>query len=490
VKATGDGNFNRKWIWLCLILAAFLPFLLRLGLDINAVNRQALRKVYRAWTLTPDYQQLKQMSSDLRFERSRKSDVFDDLFLSMLQRDFRVVEDPSVPIVRSYFEKEKNLNGRIEWQKSLEAAPLVFHYEARFTNNALLLGFWIALILVVFSLSIHRGALVTLALMLLWQVRWNPLGIPIYLGQEISLLWGEFQASRMNMELIVSGVAFLSLIVLFAARPLIRRGVALWGDRSLVVFVLLSFLVEPLALFAASVLHGWGPQVSWWKVYLGSLCFRFVAVAFLISLLFRQPDSDEEHGVDANAENLLQAEVTHRRSEYIRAVTQKAPRIEWRGHHWALLLPLVFLLAGGWEWLNAVMIVDAGWSILMLKAFLTGLLLAGLTGSRFVAMFIGLLALAQVAAPSEGHWVAAAVFGFFAEGLWLGWWLSPMKDLHPFMPLHRYRKTFFVSAFIGWALGIFIYTAGAPLVLCWVVVLLGVWSYGQIQEGRTHRVTN
>jgi hypothetical protein len=482
---------GRRWVWLCLILAAFLPFILRLGLDINSVNRQALRKVYRAWSLSPEFQDLKRASPEVRFERSRDSGVFEDLFLSMLQRDFRVGDSPELPVVRSFFEKEKYLSGRIEWQRSLDDAPEVFRAESRFTNNALLLGFWIALILIFFSLEIKTGALLTILVMLLWQVRWNPLDVPFYIWDEARLYLAEVRAHIFSVELVVVGVSLAAFVALFALRPWIRRWTARYGDRSLVSFAFVTLLLEPLFLYLASRWLEWGEQASWWKVYLGSLCFRFVGVAFLMSLVFRgnplaasSGDFGDEDGTEA--ERLSLPRLAWSRLDYIRSATREEKHLKWNGHVWALLLPLVFVLSGGWEWLNAVMIVDAGWSILMLKAFLTGLLLSALTGSRVVSMFVGILALAQVAAPSEGHWMAAAVFGFFAEGLWIGWWLSPMKDLHPILPLGRHRRIFFVSAAIGWALGIFVYTAGVPLVLCWIIVLLGVWSYGQIQEGRGH----
>ncbi len=482
----GENKKQRRWVWLCLILAAFLPFILRLGLDINAVNRQALRKVYRGWVLSPDFQDLKKLGPELRFERSRDSGVFEDLFLSMLQKDFRVVDLPGVPVVRSFFEKEKNLSGRIEWQTNLDSEPRVFRYESRFTNNALLLGFWVALILVFFALPVRTGALLTVLVMLLWQVRWNPLDVPFYLWDESRLFLGELRARSLGPEMLIVGLALLSFLFLVVMRPWIRRGVSRWGDRSLVGFMGVSLLLEPVFLFLASRISEWGPQAAWWKVYLGSLCFRFVGVSFLMSLVFRGQvkAADQDETLDPDVVPTLPTRMWSR-LDYIRVATRESKHLIWGGSIWTLLLPLVFVVAGGWEWLNAVMIVDAGWSILMLKAFLTGLLLAALTGSRCVSMFVGLLSLSQVAAPSEGHWMAAAVFGFFAEGLWLGWWLSPMKDLQPFLPLNRYRKIFFVSALIGWALGIFVYTAGVPLVLCWIIVLLGVWSYGQIQDGRT-----
>jgi|GEM_PF-1004600 len=488
----GLKNSKRRWVWLCLILASFLPFILRLGLDINAVNRQALRKVYRAWSLSPDFEELKSLGSDVRFERSRDSGVFEDLFLTMLQKDFRVVETPEAPVVRSFFEKEKHLSGRIEWQANLSESPRVYRYESRFTNNALLLGFWVSLIFIFFSLAVPQGALLTILVMLLWQVRWNPLDIPFYLWDEARLLLLEMRHAQWSLELMVIGAAVVAFVGQLIFRPLMRKGVARWGDRSILSFMALSLLIEPVFVFLAAHLLGWGPLVSWWKVYLGSLCFRFVGVAFVLSLVFKgQPmlmsDADDE---EADASASPGPRSAWSRLDYIRVATRESRHIEWRASIWTLLLPLVFVLCGGWEWLNAVMIVDAGWSILMLKAFLTGLLLAALTGSRFVAMFVGLLSLAQVAAPSEGHWMAAAVFGFFSEGLWLGWWLSPMKDLHPFVPLNRHRKIFFVSALIGWALGIFVYTAGVPLVLCWMIVLLGVWSYGQVQDGRSGEVTS
>jgi hypothetical protein len=199
-------------------------------------------------------------------------------------------------------------------------------------------------------------------------------------------------------------------------------------------------------------------------------------VAFIFSLIQRKDHPEAEPKALAIFTEKLS------RQEFIRNVVRKSKRVEWMASPACLLIPVGFMISGGWEWLNAVLIVDAGWSILMLKAFLTGLLLSAITGSRWISMLIGLFALATVAAPSEGHWVTAAVFGFFLEGLWMGWWVSPMKDWQPLLPLWKHRKSFLVSSFVGWILGIFVYTAGVPLVICWIIVLLGVWSYGQLQE--------
>jgi hypothetical protein len=477
MSSEGIRELKNNWLWLCLLMVAFLPFVLRLGLDVNAVNRQALRKVYRAWMLSPEAQQLKKEYKEVRFEKSRESGVFDDLFLAMLQRDFRVVENPEAPWVRSFFEKEKTLRGRIEWSPAPFTSPQAFQYESRFTNNAILLGFWIALILMFFTLSRVRAAQLSLALMLLWQVRWDPLSIPKHIYAEFKLLGMEQVQGIMSREFILFAGLGIGLLLIFLLSGFSKWVVKKTEKKSLALLMGLSFLFEPFLIYFASVFAEWGPLVEWWKVYVGSLCFRFVAFSFLFLLNKKALASDNYFSPLAT--------LGFSRQKYIETMSRPLPQVEWNLSIWCLLMPLGFVLAGGWEWLNAVLIVDAGWSILMLKAFLTGLLLALVTGSRWLSMLIGILALAQVAAPSEGHWVAAAVFGFFMEGLWIGWFLSPFKGWRPYFPLEGQNKSFLVSALLGWSLGIFTYTAGVPLVLCWILVLLGVWTFGQIQSSHS-----
>jgi hypothetical protein len=474
----GIHEIKRSWIWLGLLLIAFMPFILRLGLDVNAVNRQAMSKIYQTWLLSPETQSLKASTKELRFERSRDGDVFEDLFVGLLQRDFKVSQSSEVPLIKAYFIKEKNLTARIEWSAPAlkHSEPKYFEYRVRFTNNALLLGFWVSLILLFFSLPVARAAVLSLFLMLLWQVRWNPVEIPFHVWNEFQVLWNEFRLDASDSRLWVWWGTLIITLGLFVFRPLLQRFISRHEDRSCVVLMASSFLLEPLLIFAAAHYAQWGEEIFWWKVYVGSLCFRFVSIAFLFSL-FRSKQNPE-----MDSQNFYSVSERLSRQEFIRQLSHRSKSIQWKASTACLLLPLGFLLSGGWEWLNAVLIVDAGWSVLMLKAFLTGLLLAAITGNRLISMLIGLFALATVAAPIEGHWITAAVFGFFLEGLWMGWWVSPMKDWQPLLPLWKHRRSFLVSSFVGWILGIFIYAAGVPLVICWIVVLLGVWSYGQLQD--------
>jgi len=442
----GIKELKRSWIWLCLLLAAFLPFVLRLGLDVNAVNRQAMSKVYHVWMLTPEARNLQSLTKEVRFERSREADVFEDLFLGLLQRDFKVSESSGIPIVRAFFDKDKNLTGRIEWHVAdLSAAEVHdFEYQARFTNNALLLGFWLSLILMFFSLPVARAALLSLFLMLLWQVRWNPLDIPFHVYSEFKILVDEFRVDASDPRLWVWWGTLGLTLLLFLLRPALRRLVERYEDRSFYLLMGAGFLAEPFLIYMAGRFAQWNSEIYWWKVYAGSLCFRFISVAFVFSLLQHKEKKEED---SSRLLSILPEKLS--RQEFIRNVVRKSSRIKWHASIPCLLMPLGFLVAGGWEWLNAVLIVDAGWSILMLKAFLTGFLLALITGSRWISMLMGLFALATVAAPSEGHWVSSAVFGFFLEGLFLGWCLTPMKDWQPLFPLWKHRKSFFVSCFVG-----------------------------------------
>ncbi len=448
------GNSKGRWFVLALILAAFLPFILRLGLDVNAVNRQALNRVYREWRVSPSFQELKSQGSELRLLKSDREGVFEDLFQGLLQNDFKLVGRSDVPVVASYFKKSKVLSARIEWGQADISLPVqVFHSETRFVNNGLLLGFWLSLILLFFGMESAKATALTVFFMLLWQVRWNPMEIPLYIWDEAKLCYQEILLGLYNLESSMFFVLLMLAVVVglfqVIAKPLIRK----LPDQGIPQVLLFSVLVEPMLLYLSSKVMGWGDGVYWWKVYLGSLCFRFVGVSFLLSLMIFRPKR-------LPAPGLKQASA------------------------WAvfmsLMLPTAFLVAGGWQWLNAVLIVDAGSSILMLKAFLTAALLAALTGSRWASLILGVFVLSWVAPPTEGHWVSAAVFGFFFEGLWMGWWLSPLKSNRIQMPMPHAKNLFFVCAGVGWVLGIFINTAGVPLALSWVLVLLSIWSYGQM----------
>ncbi len=451
-------NNRGRWIVLSFILAAFLPFILRLGLDVNAVNRQALNQIYREWRVSDSFQELKKQGEEIRFVKSSREGVFEDLFQSLLQSDFKLVSRGDIPVVTGYFEKGKVLTGRIEWRNGGDEWPLhVYSSETRFINNGLLLGFWVSLILLFFGMRFVKASALTAFFMLLWQVRWNPIAIIFFIGDEVKLNVREWMLNIHTLEnslfFLLVALAILTAIFRFLAKPFLKK----LDDEGTPLLLLLSLIAEPLILFAASKVMGWGEGIYWWKVYLGSLCFRFVGVSFLLSLLIFKPRCPEAP----------ERELTINRDFGIGI---------------NLALPVVFLLAGGWQWLNAVLIVDAGTSILMLKSFLTGLLLSALVGSRFASLILGIFVFALVAPPTEGHWVAAAVFGFFLEGLWMGWWLSPLKGGNVKIPMPHTKNLFFVCAGVGWVLGIFLYTAGVPLALSWGLVLLSIWSYGQMDS--------
>lgn len=446
-----------RWLLLGLILAAFMPFILRLGLDVNAVNRQALSKIYRDWRVSESFQNLKQQGDELRILKSSREGTFEDLLQGLLQNDFKIVNEGEAPILTSYFEKGKVLSARIEWSKGGEGLPVhVFHAETRFVNNGLLLGFWLSLILLFFGMDAIKATALTAFFMFLWQVRWNPMAIPFYIWDEVKLNVRELMLGAENLE----GRLFFVLLGLMGmigvTRLILRKWLEKRNDEGAPQVLLISLVLEPIILFLASKAMNWGEGVYWWKVYLGSLCFRFVGVSFLMSLIVFKPKKEVD-------------EIKSRVSPWAVFVSMS--------------LPVVFLLTGGWHWLNAVLIVDAGSSILMLKAFLTGALLAALTGSRWASLILGTFVLAWVAPPTEGHWVSAAVFGFFMEGLWMGWWVSPVKGNRMQIPMPHTKNLFFVCAGVGWVLGIFINTAGVPLALSWVLVLLSIWSYGQMNSG-------
>lgn len=457
-----------RWFWLSLILAAFLPFVMRLGLDVDSVNRQALNHIYRQWKASESFEELKSRTDQLRFLRTEDGGVFEELFSAKLKNDFILSNSPEVPVVKSYFSKEKILVGRIEWMaQGLEGGARVMAGEARFVNNGLLFGFWFSLLLIFLGMNVGKASLFACFLLLLWQVRWNPLAIAGHLYDEVALVVSEVSVAITNRTLLgpeTMSLSFLMLLLLFQlSKKLFFKTDYKTRLRSLMRSQYLSLAFEPLGLWLASRYFQWGEDVFWWKVYLGSLCFRFISIPFFTSLWASLAGKAAPKA-------------------WSKGPKLDVPVTAIGNHASALLLPLIFLFSGGWEWLNAVLIVDAGWSILMLKAFLTGLLLGGVTGSRTASLFLGLMVLTRVSPPTEGHWMAAAVFGFFLEGLWVGWWMSPMKGIQPFFPVPDAKKLFFVCAAVGWVMGVFIYTAGVPLALCWFAVLMCIWSYIQLNR--------
>jgi len=459
INRSGPKKFWKVFIYLVLV-GAILPFLLRLGLDLDGVNRQALKKVYYQWKWSEVKTHFAKVDTVV-LKRSDRRDRFEEFFISELQKDFKVVEYGDFPEFRVFFAKDRTLRARIEWRMSPSSAQWKhWEGESRFSNNGILIGFWVALIFYFFGRSPRFVISIAIFLMLAWQSRWNLLAIPWIVLEPFfqaykEMSWRVFRDEWSGWDF--GSMPFLAAVLWFVVayvfqgrffRKLVDSRKRNWS------ILAISFLVEPLAIWAGSLVVPWSADASWWKVYLGSFGFRFVTFSYLFSTFMRPP-----------AEMKVR---DHKRSRYDRL---------------ALFLVPTFMVAGGWSWLHAVLIVaDAGTALLHLKVFVTSAVLAALLGSRIFSVFFGLIVLAFIANPTQGHYNASATFGFFMDGLLIGWWLTPLKGEFPVLPFPERKQEFLLSSFVGWTLGVFLWAAGVPISICWIAVFLAIWSYGQMRQ--------
>jgi hypothetical protein len=455
----GPRGFWRAFVYL-LLVGAILPFLLRLGLDLDGVNRQALKKIYQQWKWAEVKTHFAGVDTVV-FKRSDRRDRFEEFFISELQKEFKVVEVGNFPELRAFFEKDRSLRARIEWRMSPSDPKWEdWEGEARFPNNGILIGFWVALIFFFFGRSPKFIISIAIFLMLAWASRWNLLAIPWIVLEPVyqsfkELHWRILQKDWSGWDF--GSLPFFASILWFLLSSFFQGRIFrrfLTTEQRNWAILGASVVVEPIAIFLGSRLVPWSQDASWWKVYVGSFGFRFVTFSYLFSIVIRHPS--RPHAPE------------NRRSRYEKL---------------ALLLVPTFLISGGWAWLHAVLIVEeAGSALLHLKVFVTSAVLAALLGSRIFSVFFGLIVLCFVATPTHGHYDAAATFGFFMDGLLIGWWLTPLKGEFPILPFPERKQEFLLSSFVGWTLGVFLWAAGVPISICWIAVLLAIWSYGQMRH--------
>ena len=437
-----------------------MPFLLRLGLDLDGVNRQALKKIYHQWKWSEAKSHFTGIDTVI-FKRSDRRDRFEDFFVSELQQEFKVVEVGNYPEFRAFFEKDRTLRARIEWRMSPQISAWDhWEGESRFPNNGILIGFWVAVIFYFFGRSPKFLISVAVFLMLAWASRWNLLAIPWIVLEPFyqafkEMSWRLQKSDWSDWDFgslpFLGAMLWLVISALFQSK-LIRRLFS--TARRYWVILAISFILEPVAIWAGSLLVPWAVDASWWKVYLGSFAFRFVTFSYLFSIIIRGPSQAPKHD--------------GRRSRFERL---------------SLLLVPTFLISGGWSWLHAVLIVEeSGSALLHLKVFVTSAVLSALLGSRIFSVVFGLIVLCFMASPTHGHYNASATFGFFMDGLLIGWWLTPLKGEYPILPFPERKQEFLLSSFVGWTLGVFLWAAGVPISVCWIAVFLAIWSYGQMRQ--------
>lgn len=439
--------------WLLLLSFAALPFLLRLQLDLRQVELMAVQDVYRVWRWSPEGRVLR-TGATLVFKKHDDKSAAEELFLRQVQKDFKVVEYGDFPRVRAYFGAERRLRARIEVQAG--AQQTIWEGESRYPDNGILAGPWLGAVLALMGrppwVSVSAAAITMLA----WDSGWNPLDMPARaigffssFGAELRERFarGDWVASELGrvpaLGLLIWLLPAFFLLWKVSQRPELKA-------RSIVGFVGGTLLLEPLCLWTSELFGKWDAGASWWKVYLGSFAYRFVLGAFLVARYLRPLSL--EWGV----------------------VGRWGRRFRWL----ALLLPAAFVAGSGWEWLSSLLVPGAGDTLLRFRVFLIGWLLAFMLGTRAYSLWLGCFALAVQLPPTTGHWNASALFGFLADGLLLGWWMTPLKGFW-IRPPETWPRVG-ALALIAWVAGILLSSVGVPLGICWIALVAAVWAYMQL----------
>lgn len=455
-------------VWFFFLLLAALPFFMRLGMDSRAATRQAVLQLYRDWRWSPAMRDLRR-GQEILLEENQDKSFLRDFFKAQLQQDFKVpaVENANakVPVVRAFFEDGSYLRVRIETQRlDQESAEIrVWQGEARVINNGLLLALWAVLLALIFGKSLLRALAMAAGIFLFWYAHWSLFQIPVqiaerlrYFGREIA--WrvqsGDWSASEFG-RLPELGVALWFVAAVPLCYVLFKKMAA---EKSLRGIFICSLLLEPVALWTSSLFAHWAPDTSLWKLYLGSLCYRFLSlgVAFFA---WMYPDSFS---------------------------SELYPKL-WRDQRrrftsWALAVPPVLVFGGLWAWSNAVLSPGSSMVILRLKVFVVCFLLSFFLGSRIFSLWFGSLCLAVVLPPMTGHWNASALYGFLYDALLLGWFFSPFKGFSPVLLFNLNYRVFGPLLFMAWFLGVFLSSVGVPVIVSWIALALAIWTLGQVLD--------
>ncbi len=461
---------NRMIFLVSLVIVAF-PFLLKTGLDFEILRNQAVVSLYRSWRWSEGARDLPP-SAKVVFERRSERSPFEEALQNQLQKDFVLVDprtaDPNLPRLRAFFTTEGSLRSRFELYPGKNSPEAyVWQGSRRYINNGIFLGAWLGLLFWLLGWGPRKCLSVAALVTFFWYADWNLLAVPQTWVTFFKDLGGEvfFRFKNDNWvagelgRLVEVGLALWALcLLLFWWAD--RR----WGSRGEISkFILLSFILEPFFIYFGSRFGNWGADASWWKVYLGSLTFRFVTGAHLFFLFLRP--------------KLFQSRTSSNLSTHSRQTV---------GTRLMILLPLAFVVAGGWEWLHATLTPSSGDILLQLKVFLIGFVLSLALGSRVFATWLGVLVVSLVLQPTKGHWIAAGFFGSLLDGLLLGWWLTPLKGYHISLVADahggHWSRRFTFLTLMAWMVGTVFSTVGAPLAVVWAALLLGVWAYAQLSS--------
>jgi hypothetical protein len=463
---------KKLWVWMLFFAVAFLPFLLRLGIDTSIIKRQAVLEIYRSWLWSPEGRKLLP-KSDIIYVREQRYSMLEDFFETQLQRDFRLTSIGNHPRVRAFFADSQRLFVRVEvWDpKEPSRGWQPWFGQARMANNGILLGPWFTIFLMVLGYSLSFSLSMGYLLSLFWLSSWNLLSLPSIVGnffysfghelwQRIqSKNWIDNELSRLP-EFSAALWLLFWLLLFFVSRAAHKKEI--FSKLKVHHYILLSFLVEPLAIWSTSLFATWSDDASWWKIYLGSFFYRFFTFS-VIFIMMLQPKSREKFFKEAKSENL-----------------------QW--HFWGFIAPFVFLISKGWAWLNSVLLVGIGDSLLRMKVFMIAGLLGFLLGSRLFAIWLATLSMSLLLPPTRGHWHSAALCGLLFDGLFLGWCLSPYKVWKPsFVFFFDKSTSLTVFAFV-WILGVFLSSVGINVVVSWMLLLMAIWAYLQLKSDRSRMI--
>jgi hypothetical protein len=455
---------NSRWILLLVGLASF-PFFLKLGLDLDVVQRQGVYKLYRE--VRPEIMRIAQAQGAVKLVQGEVADPLTESFRELLSRDFKLVTVGDVPTLKLVFRRDQSLTMRTEiWVGENSKEPSrVLNSSTRLVNNGILLGPFAAFFARLLGLSLGGAFLLCATLVMFWWSSWNPLAWPA-----LSLKWFSDSIVDLNAQ-ITSGMSLTSLDpfrafeISGALLLLVGAGTGLWFAKhpltrksalrkTMPAWALISFelALEAVLLVSVATLFKWDASVV--KVFLGSLLFRYVRGAvYFDALLARSKRSPK---------------------------VAKKSRAPFEHVGTAFGVSLIFIMSGLWDWLAALLAPGSSPTLLNLKIFLVSLVVGVVVPSRFFAILSLLLVLCWQLPPTQGYWASALIYGFAFEGIWLGTrlslWMNEAKRL-------RLTSSFFAIVFQSWLLGIFLNAVGAPIGLCWLVLALAVWALQQLREG-------
>ncbi len=461
--AAGTLRITRP-VLLIFILCAVLPFILRLGLDTATLRSQAISTLYRDWRWHPETLKLIDGHKTLILDPTSSNPQLEELFRLNLSQEFRIADVGEYPRIRFFAKEDNRIQARIDFFSLKQLNPsAVWEGDVRIANNGILLGPWTGAFLWSCGYAIWVCFGACFFLILLWWSHWSLLDVP---GELLSVfnrfvneiserahIWN-WNASELSRLPLVASVLYI-VVAGFFLLLFTKKKSLLGSSQRTAIFI--SFLLEPVVLWSVSRFAKWESDVVWWKIYFVSILFRFVTGGIIL-LITLYPHLLSVFKKD-----------TSRHTRFTK-------------NYVYLLWPFIFVFCEGWSWSHAVLNGQLHETIAMLKIFLMGLLLAFVMGSRIFSMWFGALVLAFVLPFNKGHFLAGAAYGLLFDGLVVGWYLTPYKALRPVLPfLSSAWRMMLLTIAISWFVGVFLWSVGVPLPICWLILALSIWSIVQLR---------